>query len=290
MRNSPVFSKLYLSLLFRPPTPRFGDKLIFFYCLVLTVLLVLPISLLRRKSIKDSLSLIFPRLMPKDLLIEFHQCKFVARKGKRDIMLLNPFSEPWMRDYFNPQKGDVVIDVGAHVGKYSLPAAKAVGEEGKVIAIEADPDNFQALLNNIKLNGFNNVVTLNVAAFNQDGRYLWLTGSRDDDRRLTTEESGVRVETKTIDGILKGSLGQGLDRVKWVKIDVEGAEGEVLEGMKGIIENAAELRLLIEVHRGNMGKVQTILKGFKRRILGGDDPNIPVLFYWKNQEIPETKK
>jgi len=77
------------------------------------------------------------------------------------LRVVNPTFENWIRPCLNPKEGDVFIDIGAHIGRYTLEAAKAVGEKGKVIAIEPHPSNFKILNENIKLNNLNNVITLN---------------------------------------------------------------------------------------------------------------------------------
>ena len=271
---------LELVKLLKPPTPNFGDKLIYLLVCLITAALAIPPSILKRKGIKECIFSIFPKLMPKDLLIEFQGVKFMARRGKTDILILNELSEPWMKRYFKPNKGDVVIDVGAHVGKYSLPAAKLVGENGKVIAIEAHPENFKALQTNILLNDLKNIIALNIAAFNQDNKKLLLSGSRDSEFSLKSnlKENSFEVETRTIDSLLREIC---VKKVDWVKIDVEGAEVEVLEGMREVIENNPNLRILIEVHGKNKYKVDRLLRGFKKKNLGGNDPKIPVIFYWR---------
>ena len=55
-------------------------------------------------------------------------------------------------------KNDVVVDIGANIGYYTLIFAKLVGENGKVFAFEPDPSNFALLKKNVELNGFRNVV------------------------------------------------------------------------------------------------------------------------------------
>ena len=62
------------------------------------------------------------------------------------IRFLDPNHEAWFWKYITLSKGDVVIDVGAHIGKYTITLAKVVGPEGLVIAIEPNPINFAFLL------------------------------------------------------------------------------------------------------------------------------------------------
>jgi protein-L-isoaspartate O-methyltransferase len=54
-------------------------------------------------------------------------------------------------------RGDVALDIGAQIGYYTLIFAKLVGEAGKVLAFEPDPDNFVLLEGNVKANGYHNV-------------------------------------------------------------------------------------------------------------------------------------
>jgi FkbM family methyltransferase len=171
------------------------------------------------------------------------------------------------------------VDVGAHVGKYALVAAQMVGEDGKVIAIEAHPRNFDALLRNMHLNGLKNVIAINAAAFNEDDNILELRGSRDDMYSLKLSGGAkVKVKTRTVDSILKQL---GIIKVDWVKIDVEGAEVEVLEGMREVIKNNPKIKILLEIWKGNEAKINEILKGFKVEVLGGFDPKDYYAFYWK---------
>lgn len=259
-----------------------SNKAVLMISVILTSIIILVYRLINRsKSLKQMIFEVFPRTMLKDCLIEFNGAKFLARRGKTDILVLNEFSEPWMKHYFKPEKGDVVIDVGAHVGKYALTAANLVRDEGIVIAIEAHPENFDALLKNISLNGFKNVIPLNVAAFNKDDEQLRLFGSRDNGYSLKAfpNTGGVNVRAKRIDSIVENL---NIKKVDWVKIDVEGAEVEVLEGMEKIVTRFSP-KILIEVHLENMRKIDDLLKNFRKKILGGDDPKILNIFYWKDK-------
>jgi hypothetical protein len=70
------------------------------------------------------------------------------------------------------KSGSVFIDVGAHIGRYSFPIAKLVGKDGLVIAIEPAPLAFKALLTGIKLNNLRNVLALNTALGDSEGKAI----------------------------------------------------------------------------------------------------------------------
>jgi FkbM family methyltransferase len=162
---------------------------------------------------------------------------------------------------FTPQLGEIVIDIGAHLGRYSIIGSKRVGKKGKVISIEANPDVYQILIKNISLNELNNVLMLNNAAFSKHTKIKFYKGSfgniqnnqfgtvMTDIDNFSTKglDEYVEVSALTVDSIL---LEQGLDinRIKWIKIDVEGAEFEVVKGCKNLLSTTNELAILVEIH------------------------------------------
>ena len=130
----------------------------------------------------------------------------------------------------NVRQGDTVIDVGANVGYYTLLAAQRVGPRGKVIAFEPDPESFSFLKRKVEANGFTNVVLEQRALSNSRGRLrLYLAGeNRGDHRIFPAEESrdAVEVEALPLDDYLQDSAS-----VSFIKIDTQGAEGVIVEGM-----------------------------------------------------------
>ncbi|AFU58609.1 putative methyltransferase FkbM family [Candidatus Nitrososphaera gargensis Ga9.2] len=152
---------------------------------------------------------------------------------------------------FTPSSGDVVVDVGAHIGRYTIVSSKAVGPMGRVVAIEADPDNFKILNYNIELNELTNVLPLNYAAYSEDTRLrLYKVTSSEIyntvmSSRAHSKNAYVDVDACTLNKILHLI---GISRVDWIKIDVEGAEFEVIKGATQIMANNPGLSILIEVH------------------------------------------
>jgi FkbM family methyltransferase len=157
-------------------------------------------------------------------------------------------------ELFTPKEGDVVIDIGAHIGRYTIIASKRVGANGKVVAIEANPSNFEMLNRNIKLNQLTNVISLNNAVYSKETKIkLYLPGEELGHTtyntvmsdRARTEDKFVEVSANTLDYLLQ--LNEITD-VNWVKIDVEGAEFEVLKGASNVLSKSKDIALLIEVH------------------------------------------
>lgn len=149
-------------------------------------------------------------------------------------------------EQFRPKTGDIVIDVGAAFGFYTIMAAKKVGQQGRVVAIEAQPDSFEMLNKNIKLNRLANIATLNYAVYSKRTT-LKLYGSYSiiQERAGQSLQSYIEVSADTLDNLLRQ---MGIDEVNWIKVDVEGAELEVLKGAVGILSRSRDIALFVEVH------------------------------------------
>jgi FkbM family methyltransferase len=188
--------------------------------------------------------------------------EYYCRLEKGDF---TPGREDEIANLFAPRKGDTVVDVGAHIGRYTISSSKRVGPGGKVIAIEAAPGNFDFLNRNIRLNHLNNVVTLNCAAYSSQTKLKLYEPSADNSIydtvmlcRAGYGGSYVEVDATTLDSILAEN---GAGNVSWIKIDVEGAELEVLKGSVNTLTNNKGLVLLVEVHDvGNDGHYPDIVR------------------------------
>lgn len=140
--------------------------------------------------------------------------------------------EPYVRREMNLKKGDVVIDIGAHIGYYTLMAAKAVGEKGIVVSIEPDPRNLFVLRKNIKLNKLHNVTICNFALSSSRGQ----TAMKLEENPLFSSFAMTPLETNTTQLVVKTiSLDElckilGIEHVDWLKIDVEDGASKVLQG------------------------------------------------------------
>jgi tRNA A58 N-methylase Trm61 len=133
---------------------------------------------------------------------------------------------------FSPEEGDIVVDIGAHMGRYTIISSKRVGQNGKVVCMEADPSNFETLNHSIKLNNLTNVISFNCITYSKE-------------MDIVDVNTYNRMHVNTLDYLLHQN---GIDAVNWMKIDVEGAEYEVLKGAHNILSNSKDISILIEIH------------------------------------------
>jgi FkbM family methyltransferase len=140
--------------------------------------------------------------------------------------------------------GDVVIDVGANIGLYSLLAASKVAH-GRVIALEPDPKAAARLRENAELNGFRNI-EIRVEAAGAETGELRLTSGLDTVNRIVSEDEGtasIRVPVSALDDLVV----QGV-RLSLVKLDTEGYESLVLAGAARLLRDGAVLAWVVEVN------------------------------------------
>jgi len=144
------------------------------------------------------------------------------------------------------QAGDVVFDIGANIGYYTLLLARSTGAAGHVYAFEPEPENFRLLEKNIAANGYQNVTAFNKAVGETSAtRKLYLHEFNKGDHRMYESGDGrkhIPVECVSLDELLGG---QNV-RPDWIKMDVQGAEGLVLQGMREILGSGGRLKLLTE--------------------------------------------
>lgn len=187
-----------------------------------------------------------------------HGYKIHCPLNREDLIVMTRHEDE-MIERFDAKPGDVVVDIGAHMGRYTIISSRRVGPGGKIIAIEAHPGNFGLLRRNIALNRLTNVIAINSAVYSttmplklylpdEDSGYTMhhsVMASYLVTKYKEAERKYVEVQADTLDNLLRKA---GVDMVNWIKIDVEGAELEVLKGAEETLSRSKEISLLIEVH------------------------------------------
>jgi len=213
----------------------------------------MQIELIRRLG-KDSFILI-PYIFSK---------KIKHNKLKLHEYLLNSvaqiestlFSDPYRHEtpvsqFLYRTKGKLFVDVGANLGRYEVLLGK---NYERVIAIEPSPENMSFLKRNVANVKVKNIEFLQCAVSGQNGTATLFYGEHCGAHTLMSTNlnvEGLQVKTVTLDTLLKRE-----DNVDLVKVDVEGAEWEVLEGSKEVLPKIK--RWVVEVHnleqKGNIAK------------------------------------
>ena len=159
-----------------------------------------------------------------------------------------------MRTVFDRLKpGDVVWDVGANVGMYTLLMARAVGPRGKVYAFEPMRGCYERLGENISLNGLDNVVALSVALGRERSEMQLAVeseGLEGDHRLVRAAALAEDRRTETVQVVPGDELRRerALALPNLVKLDVQGAEEDVLLGMEQTLRDPACRCVILEMH------------------------------------------
>ncbi|MFF9783207.1 FkbM family methyltransferase [Streptomyces nigrescens] len=151
--------------------------------------------------------------------------------------LWEPHMTHWLQRRLRP--GDTYIDVGANVGYFSLLASQLVGEEGRVVAIEASPTFHARVLQHAEINGCNNLRTVNAAVADERKTVTLILASSSNMGAASIVPYGGPAEF-TLD-VEAYPLPQVLDAddiagARVIKIDVEGAEGAVIRGLAPVLD------------------------------------------------------
>jgi len=156
--------------------------------------------------------------------------KFKVRVWTSDKFIL---WEVWKKkeytnDYFDIGPFDIVVDIGAHIGAFTVYAAKKA-IHGKIYAYEAYKENYGLLIENIKLNKLKNVVPFSVAVLDKSGIHEFFIGEKNIAGSSLYENTwgkkSVKVDTLSFKDIFAKNK---LKKVNFLKMDVEGAEYNII--------------------------------------------------------------
>jgi len=182
-------------------------------------------------------------VQPRDLMHPenrlLYQCFLKTLKEIEGVMIHSAYDS----DYAI-QSGDMVVDAGARIGSYAAKISAAVGDKGRIVAIEPEPRNYACLLKNIKANKLNNVTAIQKMLWSSTQKLdLYLSADGAAHSAYCNSFYGstgalLSAEAETLDNILEEL---GIDSVNFVKMDIEGSEIEAFRGMKKILQSNARL-------------------------------------------------
>jgi len=182
--------------------------------------------------------------------------------------------------------GDIILDVGANIGYYTLLFSRYVGPNGLVIAVEPEPRNFKLLQINLALNKITNVHLLQMAISDKEGTATLFISqysnwhSLRNNTLLTTQT--VEVTTTTID-----TLVENLNvPIKLIRMDIEGFEYEALLGAQKTLSDIKPY-LIIEIHPWSFKNIKRLKQMFANLVDLGYENQFLILrgddYPWSNR-------
>lgn len=158
--------------------------------------------------------------------------------------LWEPNETHWVSRFV--REGDTFVDIGANVGYFTLVASRLVGDTGHVYAFEPDPVAFGILQRNVRLNGLRNVTLEQKAVSNEPGTLrLFLSEKNKGDHQIyesDEQRKSIDIEAVTLDDYFADYEG----RIDFVKIDTQGAEAVILEGMDDVLRANDDVVMAVE--------------------------------------------
>ena len=160
-------------------------------------------------------------------------------------------------------EGSIVLDIGAHVGGFSLVFGSCVGEKGKVLAFEPNPKTFESLKFKADNNPAFNIVPYNYACTKEKGKFIFnysdprygtgMNGGFFDSLELGDQIKRFHSYQIEVDGInilefLNENYSNEIDKIKFIKTDTEGFDKEVLKTLSPLIKKNKPV-LMVEAFR-----------------------------------------
>jgi len=191
--------------------------------------------------------------------------KYITRKNSNDPIIIN---EIWLYESYTPEflkdfdinKNDVVLDIGAHIGIFSIFAAKKA-KNGKIYSFEPLKNNYILLKKNLKINGIKNVIPINKAVSNKTSKKMInISNSNTGSSSFVLDEhsGSIIVQTTSLQKIISDHK---LTKINFLKMDVEGAEYEILSNCtKNVLKKIDKISM--EVHPLDKNNNEKTLKIF----------------------------
>ena len=214
----------------------------------------------------------------------------IRNRSDTVVFLENFFLDSYDRvEGFMIKENDTVIDIGAHIGYFTIYAAKKA-KKGKVISFEPSKESFKVLKNNLKINNIQNVNIENIGVRNETGNsILYVDRDNEIGNSMFSNDKNLIKENVQVTSITEIIKKYNIKSIDLLKLDCEGAEYEIILKLPINILNKIK-RISMEVHKIDNFDIKDIEKfllenNFQVKteyLLGQSDTSWPML-YAKNQ-------
>jgi len=166
-----------------------------------------------------------------------------------------PELQALLKDLLVP--GDICLDLGSNTGLLSVLMSELVGSTGLVLAVDPNPDNIQLIKNTIESHNISNILAVQAAVAGHNGtvRFAIPQGANSESGDIRPDrETGLEVCALTVDTLLAGNISNRV--CSFIKVDIEGAEAELLESLQTVFHMGQRPILLVEFHPSKIGRWQ----------------------------------
>lgn len=169
------------------------------------------------------------------------------------------------------KEGDIVVDAGANIGYYTVLLSKIVGNKGKVYAFEPGDNCFNLLKKNCGENKCYNVVLINKALSNKEGKIKFYMNNTD-----KASSSIIKEDDKNIETVVKSTTldKEVTEKIDFMKMDIEGAELQALQGATASLIFCKKMIIEVPENRKDFKDIQNLLVKNKYNIKRLDEGNI----------------
>ena len=213
----------------------------------------------------------------------------IRNRSDAVVFLENFFLDNYDREEgFSIKENDIVIDIGAHVGYFTIYAAKKA-KNGKILSFEPSKESFNVLKNNLKINNIQNVDVENIGVRSKSGASILYVDKNNEigNSMFSNDENLIKenVQVTSVPEIIKKYKIESIDLLK---LDCEGAEYEIILELPITILNKIK-RISMEVHKIDNFDINDIEKFLtknnfqvKREYLLSESPTNWPMLYAKN--------
>ncbi|MFW6129531.1 MAG: FkbM family methyltransferase [Atribacterota bacterium] len=206
---------------------------------------------------KNKGKLLETKVLGKKMYIDISKVKYdIGEESIAKQLALDGIREPVSTVYFRKYIKDceVFLDIGANIGYYTLIAAEEMKKDGIIYAVEPSDENIELLKKNIFANGYGKMVKIHKLAFSdKKGEVNYFVSSMSNLNTTYNSElvhkkqvpflKRYKVKSTTVDKFLEDNK-----KPEFIKMDIEGAEVDVIKGMKKTLRAKKKIILFIEIH------------------------------------------
>lgn len=234
-------------------------------------------------------SAVEPEIINGNSVIDYSGEKLFRIKNSEDTFYFHSICEPLevtnlYLEYSKAAEGDVIFDIGAFSGTQTVYWSRMVGPTGKVVCFEPDKKSYSILCKNLNHHNCKNVTALEIGVYDRDGE-LSFSGGGEMGAKIIENGSGNSIKVNKLETIFKQ---MGLEKLDFIKMDIEGSEIEVLKSSKEFLQKYKP-SFIIEPHykNGKLNKDEIIsifdTIGYKTEVIRqGVFDYQPLIYAYKN--------